>query len=95
MTPLKSLESWYRKACDGIWEHSYGVTIETLDNPGWRVQIDLAGTSYQKLGPREIDVERSDADWMRCRVEGEKLKAWAIQKSWSRFFRSSRSGRSG
>lgn len=74
MTSLKILEAWYRKACDGIWEHSYGVTIETLDNPGWRVQIDLEGTSYQEVGPCEFDVQRSDADWMRCRIEGKKFE---------------------
>jgi hypothetical protein len=27
------LEQWYQQQCDDEWEHHYGVTIETLDNP--------------------------------------------------------------
>jgi Immunity protein 53 len=36
------LEKWYRARCNGDWEHQWGVEIGTLDNPGWRVHIDLA-----------------------------------------------------
>jgi hypothetical protein len=28
------LEAWYASRCDGEWEHGYGISIETLDNPG-------------------------------------------------------------
>jgi hypothetical protein len=38
---LAWLEQWYQEQCDGDWEHHCGVTIETLDNPGWLVQADL------------------------------------------------------
>jgi hypothetical protein len=40
------LEDWYTAQCDGDWEHGYGVHVGTLDNPGWRVEIDLVGTRY-------------------------------------------------
>ncbi|MEU4549059.1 Imm53 family immunity protein [Nonomuraea dietziae] len=43
--PLTSLQSWYASCCDDDWEHSYGVTIGTLDNPGWCMKIDLVDTS--------------------------------------------------
>ncbi len=33
--------------CDGEWEHDYGIKIETLDNPGWLVSIDLLGTDLE------------------------------------------------
>ena len=29
------LQGWYMAHCDDDWEHSFGVTIETIDNPGW------------------------------------------------------------
>jgi len=32
---MERIQDWYRRQCDGDWEHSYGVKIETLDNPGW------------------------------------------------------------
>ncbi len=44
METLSRLQQWYRHQCDGDWEHGYGIRIETLDNPGWRVTIDLTGT---------------------------------------------------
>jgi hypothetical protein len=44
MSSLRSLEDWYASRCDGDWERSFGITIETLDNPGWAVRIDLAET---------------------------------------------------
>jgi hypothetical protein len=41
---LARLTEWYLAQCNGEWEHRYGITIESLDNPGWRLRIDLAGT---------------------------------------------------
>ena len=34
---LSWLQQWYSAHCDGEWEHGFGVTIATLDNPGWSV----------------------------------------------------------
>jgi hypothetical protein len=42
---LTRLQEWYGEQCDGDWEHQSGICIETLDNPGWFVRIDLAGTA--------------------------------------------------
>lgn len=41
------LTQWYFSQCDCDWEHAYGVTIGTLDNPGWTVRVDLAGTALE------------------------------------------------
>ena len=55
------LEKWYKKQCDGDWEHMFGVQIYTLDNPGWRVKIDIADTEleekYNKLEKSYNDIE--------------------------------------
>ena len=29
------------------WEHSYGVEIGTLDNPGWTLKVDLRDTALE------------------------------------------------
>lgn len=42
---IATLQRWVAAHCDGDREHRHGVTIETLDNPGWRVRIDLAETA--------------------------------------------------
>ncbi len=44
MSVLEKLQLWYDQHCDGDWEHSYGVSIETMDNPGWMVKINLTDT---------------------------------------------------
>lgn len=33
------LQSFYNRLCDGDWEHSFGVNLTTLDNPGWDLVV--------------------------------------------------------
>lgn len=44
---LNWLMNWYVRECNNDWEHSYGVKIDTLDNPGWTIEIDLRETSLE------------------------------------------------
>ncbi len=37
---IERLVRWYAERCDGEWEHHHGVKVESLDNPGWRLEID-------------------------------------------------------
>lgn len=72
---LFRLQSWYSSQCDEDWEHSYGVKIDTLDNPGWIVTIDLAYTELQGvLIPRQR-VDRSEANWHQYEVVNDKFIA--------------------
>ena len=41
---ILQLQQWYEAQCNGDWEHHYGISIESQDNPGWRVEIDLKDT---------------------------------------------------
>lgn len=73
------LQNWYSSQCNGEWEHSWGVMIGTLDNPGWSVEIDLTDTPLSgakfnghSYGVGEDSNESSD-DWMDCKVEGDKF----------------------
>ena len=45
MNALQRLQDWYSAQCNGDWEHQQGVRIESLDNPGWALDIDLADTA--------------------------------------------------
>jgi hypothetical protein len=72
---LAWLQDWYTARCDGEWENSYGVSIESLDNPGWWVKIDLTETP---LAGRPFDLlERraSETDWLHCEVREGKFDA--------------------
>ena len=64
MGTLRKLQDWYSAQCDGKWEHGSGVKISTLDNPGWSIRVDLAGTSLEALNFERVTVEHSDQDWL-------------------------------
>lgn len=72
MTILNRLQEWYASQCDGEWEHSYGIKIHTLDNPGWYVEVDLPEDIAAKAWP-EIDVQKSESDWHFCHKKEQKF----------------------
>jgi hypothetical protein len=70
MDELRNLEDWYQSQCNGDWEHQYGVRISNLDNPGWSLDVDLWDTPLADMTFAAREVERSESDWVHCRVEG-------------------------
>lgn len=71
---LNELQKWYLVQCNGDWEHQFGIVIETLDNPGWSVKIDLTDTSIERKPFTEIALERAEHDWIFCTVESKQFK---------------------
>jgi hypothetical protein len=74
--PLPLLHKWFARQCNGDWEHRFGIRIETYDNPGWWVKIDLEGTSLNPHAFSEV-AENVDSDghasapkWLRCYRDG-------------------------
>ena len=47
MSTITEIQNWFQEQCDDDWEHSYGIKIETCDNPGWSVRIDIIGTALE------------------------------------------------
>src|SRR5260370_37120898 len=74
MDAIEFLQSWYRAQTNGEWEHARGVTIETLDNPGWRVTIDLVETPLEGTSMKAVRREKSAQDWLVCEVEREQFR---------------------
>ncbi len=70
---LEKLQAWYATQCDGDWEHEFGVQIDSLDNPGWTVSIDLKGTGLEAVKMKPIRVLAGDNDWLVCEVKGRKF----------------------
>ena len=68
------LADWYKSCCNGDWEHSYGIEINTLDNPGWSVQINLENTTLEGKAFNKIKIDTSDKDWIFCYVENNRFK---------------------
>ncbi|MEO5584513.1 MAG: immunity 53 family protein [Flavobacteriales bacterium] len=69
METFEWLQQWYQSQTDGNWEHSYGVKIETLDNPGWQLKIDLAGTDLWEKDLDWVMIERSENDWVGYKIK--------------------------
>jgi hypothetical protein len=75
MNTLARLQSWYSRQCNGEWEHSSGISIQSCDNPGWWVKINLVGTPLESLAVAEIaegvDARRfaQGTNWLSCRIE--------------------------
>lgn len=72
---LQELQTWYLAQCDEDWEHDYGISIGTLDNPGWLITIDLAETLLELKPFTRIELNRSETDWIHCWVEEKKFQA--------------------
>ena len=66
---LAQLQVWYASCCDGDWEHQYGVKIDSLDNPGWWVKINLTGTKLEHIKFDQLSKRQSDTDWLDCQVK--------------------------
>jgi len=71
MNALLRIQAWYSSQCNGDWEHSYGVSIDTSDNPGWSLTIDLFETNLvdRPFGEVRRGDVGSDGDWLACRVQ--------------------------
>jgi hypothetical protein len=76
MDPLTSLQDWLAEQCDGVWEHEHGITIDTIDNPGWHVRIALVGTELENVTLEPVEVSKSEDEWYRCKLEGRTFEAF-------------------
>ncbi|QNR98348.1 immunity 53 family protein [Stenotrophomonas sp. 169] len=74
-TAISLLQKWYARHCDEDWEHSYGINIDTLDNPGWILTVDLADTEFSELLLPRNRLDRSEADWVQSEISGRRYIA--------------------
>jgi hypothetical protein len=72
MNNLEFLQDWYKSQCNGDWEHNHGIKIETLDNPGWYINIDLEDTEFENIIVNEEE-EISDTNWFFITVKEKQL----------------------
>ena len=90
---FKDIIEWYQSHCDGNWEHQYGVRLETLDNPGWRLTVDLIHTGLQ--GKTMAEVREGIAPqnhpvsphWIHCYVSENQFRGACDPTQISRLFK--------
>jgi hypothetical protein len=73
-TLLTRLQNWYITNCDDVWEHQFGVSIATLDNPGWKVKINLLDTCLQELR-YEKQFDNGTFNWLSIKVTEKVFEA--------------------
>jgi hypothetical protein len=73
------LEQWYFSQCNEDWEHSYGIEIGTLDNPGWYFKIDLTDIDIESNKYTEYyysigdDAKTSGNNWIDMKLKDGKF----------------------
>lgn len=72
---IEPLLRWYDAHCDGEWEHRYGFRIETADNPGLIVTLDVA--EDPGLEPETDRLIFSLGEQMELRVRGGQMLGFA------------------
>lgn len=83
---LTWLMEWYLSQCDEDWEHQYGVKIDTLDNPGWSLTVDLKDTLlegrtftpvFENIADEDpVQGLGGDVSWLACKVVGAEFKGY-------------------
>jgi hypothetical protein len=86
--------SWYESNCDGYWEHSYGINIQSTDDPGFSITIDLKETECEGAPSRIIEhdfLKRYEENpvkrWYKIEVEQDKFVAYSSIASFDEVFR--------
>ena len=70
------LQQWYRSQFNGKGDQHFGISITTLDNPGWHLIINLKGTKYEGKTFRTIEKNLdTEIDWYFCSLEDDKFDA--------------------
>ena len=66
---LEWLEKWYKSQCNNEWEHNFGIKIETIDNPGWTLSIDLEDTEHNLNMVNWSQFGDFDKRWVGFKIE--------------------------
>jgi hypothetical protein len=86
------LIEWYQNQCDASWEHQHGIQLDTLDNPGWILKVDLIGTDLQGgimtelregISPSEQPVS---PHWIHCSVRDNQFRGACDPSQVARLF---------
>jgi hypothetical protein len=79
MDLTKEIQSWFESQCDGSWEHQQGISIQSADNPGWIVKIDIRGTQLENkpFTPVSEGFRKGNnyfGKWLHCRITNGKFE---------------------
>ena len=64
---IDKIQNWYLNHCNLDWEHQNGIKIDTLDNPGWSVLVNLIDTEFENT-KFILEIENGDSDWIKIKA---------------------------
>jgi hypothetical protein len=76
---LSKLNDWFESQWIAVVGEEVGITIDTLDNPGWRLRIELQWLADKALVSRHFEkvlIERSKTDWLAANKNGTLFEAF-------------------
>jgi hypothetical protein len=62
---IERMEEWFANQLNGDWEHQGDISITTLDNPGWLIEVDLdtvVGEVYREIS--SFNEQESELDYV-------------------------------
>jgi hypothetical protein len=72
---LEWIQNWFKSQCNGDWEHNHVIKIETIDNPGWLIEIDFADTNLKLNDIIWKVYEFESNNWVGFKIENNKYIA--------------------
>jgi hypothetical protein len=71
---LSAMMEWYASHCNGEWEHKFGISIKTLDNPGWFLKVNLKGTNLEGSEMHVVSEDDNEENplsskWIDCWIQ--------------------------
>ncbi len=79
MSAIEELQRWYLSQCNEDWEHTYGIDIGSIDNPGWRLKVPLSGTTIEGKSYLGFsygvgaDSDKSNHNWLYTKIENNEF----------------------
>jgi hypothetical protein len=71
---LQWLDTWYQSQCNGDWEHSRGMQLESLKERGWQLTIHLIGTSAANASPQRLNLDTPCGEWINCSISKDRFQ---------------------
>jgi hypothetical protein len=79
---LTWVQAWYASNCDNDWEHSFGLSLTTLDNPGWHLAIDVTSTPMGGVPYAPVTAQRDPHDWITTELVDKGSQPGVTGTSW-------------
>ena len=81
MSVITQLTKWMQQASENAIKKLPRISVYTLDNPGWRIVVDLDESSVKQKSFSNFKLETSDDDWIVCKKEGSQIKGYCGPKN--------------